>query len=281
MELRTYADILRRRLWIIALVVIVAALYSGYQYYHLHKTIGALKQYQSTVIMHIGLQPTTYSNGQSYGDYIAASETVADQYASGPYFTASSFDNQVAQQIQADQSQIAQKFGANANLGNLDPGAIGGAITASHVHTLVTVTVTWDTPAGAWAITNAIGEVTVKNIRSYVGFVVGENTTAGSPSTPVATVTTGSSLQQPQVEAQVVSPASDPGTIAGPQASRTTLLLVLVVVALIIGIALAFLLEYLDDRIRRREDVVQLLQLPVYGEVPHAPTPGQSRVSHP
>ncbi len=276
MELRTYADILRRRFWIIALVVILAALYSGYQYYHLHKTIGALKLYQSTVIMHIGLQPTTYSSGQSYGDYIAASETVADQYASGPYFTAASFDNQVAQQIQADQSQIAQKFGANANLGNLDPGAIGGAISASHVHTLVTVTVTWDTPAGAWAITNAISEVTVKNIRSYVGFVVGENTAV----TPVATVTTSSgSPSQPQVEAQVVSAASDPGTIPGPQASRTTLLLVLVVVALIIGIALAFLLEYLDDRIRRREDVIQLLQLPVYGEVPHAPTLGQSHAT--
>ncbi len=276
MELRIYAEILRRRFWIIALVVILAALYAGYQYYHLHKTVGTLKQYQSIVIMHIGLQPTTYSNGQSYGDYISASETVADQYASGPYFTDPTFDSQVFQQIQADQGLIEQKFGPGANLGGLTAGDIGSAISATHVHTLVTVTVTWNTPAGAWAIANALSEVTVKNIRSYVGFVVGETTT-GSVATPAPGVTGSNSLpQQPQVTAQVVSPASDPTTIPGPDANRPTLLAVLVVVALIIGIALAFLLEYLDDRIRRREDVVQLLQLPVYGEVPRAPAPGRT-----
>jgi capsular polysaccharide biosynthesis protein len=47
---------------------------------------------------------------------------------------------------------------------------------------------------------------------------------------------------------------------------------VLVLVAFIIGIALAFLIDYLDDRIRSTEDVEQLLQLPVYGQVPRVPS---------
>ena len=52
------------------------------------------------------------------------------------------------------------------------------------------------------------------------------------------------------------------------------LCLLLVLIALIIGIALAFLLDYLDDRIRSKDDVKDLFELPIYGEVPHAPTPG-------
>jgi capsular polysaccharide biosynthesis protein len=52
------------------------------------------------------------------------------------------------------------------------------------------------------------------------------------------------------------------------------LLLVLVLVALVIGIALAFLIDYLDDRVRSKEDVEQLLQLPVYGQVPRVPSIG-------
>jgi len=43
-------------------------------------------------------------------------------------------------------------------------------------------------------------------------------------------------------------------------------------VVLIIGIALAFLIEYLDDRIYSKEAVIQSLELPVYGEIPRVPS---------
>ena len=42
-------------------------------------------------------------------------------------------------------------------------------------------------------------------------------------------------------------------------------------------IALAFLLNYFDDRLYRKEDVTDLLLLPVLGEVPQAPAPGRAR----
>ncbi|QBD78449.1 hypothetical protein EPA93_21605 [Ktedonosporobacter rubrisoli] len=271
MELRSYWKIIWRRGWIIILVVGIIAIYTGYQYYHLAKTPGALKAYQSNVSVRIGLQATQNSTDQSYADYISASETLADELATGPLITSNEFDTEVSQQIQKDMSQITQRFGPQADLGDWqNPGAIGSSLTATRAHSLVTISVTWSTPAGAWAIANAVGEVSVAHISSYLDYEI-RNTTP--------------SLKQrneihPLVSAEVISSATAPALVPGPLASKPTLLLVLVVVALIIGIALAFLIDYLDDRIRNKDEAVQLLQLPIYGEVPPAPTPGRNRSQH-
>ena len=259
MELRDYASIIRRRLWIIVLVVIIVGLYSGYQYYKLHKTPGALKTSQSQVIMLIGLQAasgvTIHSN---YSDYVSVSESIADEYINGPTLTSPSFDHLVYQQLLADEN------GSLANLGGLQEGNIAGALSAGRAHSLVTVTATWPNGAGAQALAKAVGEVTTAHIDEYMDYVVSSN----------ASSSTGSS--RPVIAARIVNSATAPVTVAGSSASKTTLLAALVIVGLIIGLALAFLIEYLDDRIRRANDVVQLLQLPVYGEIPHAPAPGQA-----
>ena len=171
--------------------------------------------------------------------------------------------------------QIKQKFGANPDLGDLtNPGvavgAIKGSLTAGRSHSLVTISTSWNTPAGAWAISNAVGEVVVAHIDEYADYVISVNAT----STPT-TVTTVAN--RPVVAARIILGPTDAATIPGSQANRPLLLLVLLLVALIIGIALAFLIEYLDDRIRKTDDVVQLLQLPIYGEVPPAPLPGNTK----
>ncbi len=271
MELRAYWSVILRRIWVIALVVIVVALYSGYQYYKIRKTPGALHAYSSNVTLLIGLQaPTKITTG--YSDYVSVSESIADGFATGPAITSSKFAQQVYTQINADMPQIKQKFGSNPDLGDLaNPGvavgAIKGSITAGRSRNLVTVSVSWNTPAGAWAIANAAGEVSVAHINDYTDYVVSTNITQPTTTAP----------NRPIVAAKVVISATDAATIAGSQASKPTLLLVLVLVALLIGIALAFLIEYLDDRIRKTDDVVQLLQLPIYGEVPHAPSPGNTK----
>ncbi len=271
MELRAYWSVILRRIWVIALVVIVAALYSGYQYYKISKTPGALHAYQSNVTMLIGLQaPTKISSG--YSDYVSVSESIADAFTTGPTITSSKFAQQVYDQVNADMPQIKQKFGTNPRLGDLaNPGAavgaIKGSLSAGRSHSLVTVSVSWNTPDGAWAIANAAGEVSVAHINDYTDYVVTNNATS-----PAVTAS-----ERPIVAAKVIISATDAATIAGSQANRPTLLLVLVLVALLIGIALAFLIEYLDDRLRKTDDVVQLLQLPIYGEVPHAPSPGNAK----
>ena len=261
MELRDYASIIRRRLWIILLVVVIVGLYSGYQYYKLHKTPGALKTSQSQVTMLIGLQANSgVTIHNNYSDYVSVSESIADEYVNGPTLTSPSFDHLVYEQILADESQS----GTHSDFGGLQEGNIAGALSPGRAHSLVTVTATWPNGAGAQAIAKAVGEVTAAHIDEYMDYVISTN----------SSLSTGNS--RPVIAAKVVTDATAPITVAGSSASKPTLLAALIIVGLIIGIALAFLIEYLDDRIRRRRDVVQLLQLPVYGEIPHAPTPGQA-----
>lgn len=271
MELRAYWSIIWRRIWVIALVVGIVALYVGYQYYHLRKIPGALKTYQSSVEFQVGLASSTKATDQNYGDYTGTSETLADTLIASPspILSSKEFDTQVIQQISNDMGLIKQRYGDNPDLGPWnDPGSIGQALGGGRTHAIVTINVTWPTAAGAWAIAHAVGEVSVAHIGTYLDYVI-----TNDP----AHISTDPKYVQPAVTARLISDATDPGLINGPDASKPTLLLVLLFVALIIGIALAFLIEYLDDRIRKKEDVVQLLQLPVYGEVPHAPALGQGK----
>ncbi|HLG61337.1 MAG TPA: hypothetical protein VKY19_05355 [Ktedonosporobacter sp.] len=264
MELRSYATIIWRRLWVIALVVGIVAIYAGYQYLHLRATPGALKAYQSSTTIRIGLEATAQSTDQFYSDYIATSETLADELVTGGILTSPEFTTQVSRQIQGDLGQIHQRFGTDADLGDWqNPATIGSSLTAARFDTLVNINVTWSTQAGAWAIANAVGEVSATQMSTYLDYEVRNTPTFSQPGA------------HPPASAKVVSAASDPVLVGGPSANRPTLLLVLLLVALIIGIALAFLIDYLDDRIRSKAEAIQVLQLPIYGEIPRTPPAGQ------
>lgn len=266
MELRSYATVIWRRIWVIALVVGIVAIYAGYQYLHLRATPGALKAYQSSTTIRIGLEATAQSTDQLYSDYIATSETLADELVTGGVLTSPEFTSQISRQIQADMGQIRQRFGSNADLGDWqNPAAISSALTAARFDTLVNINVTWSTPAGAWAIANAIGEVSTTQMSTYLDYEVRNTPTFSQSGT------------HPLASAKVVSTATDPAQVAGPAANRPTLLLVLLLVSLIIGIALAFLIDYLDDRIRSKTEAMQVLQLPIYGEIPRTPPAGQHK----
>jgi capsular polysaccharide biosynthesis protein len=258
-ELRHYGTILLRRLWIVILVVGVVLLYVGYQYYTLSKTPGAQTAYQSNISFQVGLQANVHSSDQFYADYQSVAEAQADELVTGPVLTSPEFITQVLRQIQADTDQITQRYGPNTDLGNLnDPAAISSALTASRSHTLVTLSVTWSTAAGAWAIANAIGEVCTTQLSNYLDYEVRATPTASSTNT------------QPQIGVKVISAASEPGRVAGSAEHKVSMLFILLLVALIIGLALAALIEYLDDRIFNSREAMQLLQLPIYGEIPRS-----------
>ncbi|HVB75145.1 MAG TPA: hypothetical protein VNE38_16465 [Ktedonobacteraceae bacterium] len=265
MELRTYWSIIWRRIWVVILVVGVVALYVGYEYYHLHKTPGALKAYSSAITIQVGLVSTANSDPNN-ADYVTVSEALADTLANGPILSSHEFDQDVSNQISQDMSVINQRYGANPGLGDWqNVGAIGGALSAVRVNSLVTITTNWATSAGAWAIANAVGEVSTSKMGVFLDYVVTQDATHTSSS---------GNVQLPAVSARVISSATNPATVAGSSNSKVTLLIALLIVALILGIALTFLLDYLDDRLRDKDQIAHLLQLPVLGELPRAPSAG-------
>jgi capsular polysaccharide biosynthesis protein len=268
-ELRTYGKVLWRRLWIIALVVGVVAIYVGYQYYTSHKSSGASVSYQTNVDIRIGLQAPEHSSNQTFTDYIAASETLADEFATGPTLTSSAFGDQVVQQIQTDMPTITARFhndNLHEDLKNVtDTSAIISALTATRIHSVIIIDVSWSTEAGAWAIAHAVGEVVTAHISNYLSYQVNNTTT--------------NNIYYPVAAARVINNTNTITPVTSLIATRTSLLLALLVVGLILGIALAFLVEYLDDRIHETYEVVQTLQLPIYGEVPRAPTLGHTHTN--
>jgi capsular polysaccharide biosynthesis protein len=261
-ELRAYGTIIMRRLWIIAPIVLIVALYVAYQTYILYRTPGALRAFQSATTLRIGLQATPQSTDQNYSNYLTISETLADEIITAPVLNSQEFAVEVSHQIQRDMPILTQRFGPNPDLGTWqDPRAIASAISTSRIHNLVTVTVTWSTPAGAWAVANAVGEVSEAHISRYLDYVI--RTTP----TPPARENTA----HPLVAAKIISSASEAAPVSGSASNRPLLLLALLLVACVASIALAFLVEYLDDRIRSGEDVEDLLSLPIIGEIPQAP----------
>lgn len=273
MELRVYAKIIARYIWLVILIVGVVTAYSGYQYYKLRKIPGALTAYNSNISLQIGLDATTKGDPNP-ADNVTVSEALADTLVMGPILSSREFGSDIARQVEQDMSEIEQRY-PNADLGNTDwqnptdstLSALAGALTSTRAHSVVTISVNWSTAAGSWAIANAIGEIGASRMGQYLDYVVATDYTHNT--------TTGNYIQ-PEVSARVVSAASVPGIVPGSSASKLTLLILLVVVALALAIALAFLLDYLDDRLRTKEDITDLFQLPVYGEVPHAPTLGHS-----
>lgn len=266
-ELRTYWSIIWRRIWVVALIVGVVALYVGYQYYHLRKTPGALKASSSAITIQVGLQSTTKGDPNN-ADYVTVSEALADTLTTGPILTSHEFDQAISDQIGQDMSLIDQRFGANADLGDWhNTGAIGSSLNAVRVHSLVTITTTWATAAGAWAIANAIGEVSSTRLGTFLDYVVTNDVSHSS--------TTGGTFEQPAVSARVIASATDPATVAGTASNKVALLIALLLVSLAIAIAVTFLLDYLDDRLRSKEQIMHVLELPVLGNIPRAPTPGR------
>jgi hypothetical protein len=217
--------------------------------------------------MQIGLQSNN-NNDPNYADNITVSESLGDALITSPILSSSEFDSDVSQQIGKDMGQITQRYGANPALGDWqNASAIGGTLSAVRAHSLVTVTATWPTPAGAWAIANAVGEISTDHISTYISYVIAQNTSSLANN------------GQPAVTAKLISSASNAATVPGSSVSKQTLLVLLLVAALVIGIALTFLADYLDDRIRSKDAATSLLQLPIYGEVPRTPRVGNSQSS--
>ncbi|TAK20436.1 MAG: hypothetical protein EPO26_17835 [Chloroflexota bacterium] len=188
-----------------------------------------LPSYQATVILGVLPRNVPALSGNQYGDYYL--------------YIASEFLNDDVMAIVESRGFYEAILRRNAGR---PEGSPSGVIRAKKSHRVVTFTVSSDRGSDALAIAQGIGDVLLQPTGEETRYVA-----AFSAQDPVITV-----LDPPRL---TVEPGVQRGAL--DVAVRTLL-------GLIVAIAVAFLLHYLDDTIRDAADAERLLGLPVLGEIP-------------
>lgn len=228
MELKAYACIVRRYLWLVlGLPLVVLAISLGLQVLR-----GPQPQlYRATISLLIDVPPLPVEPGMGFDPRQSAAEAaefLVDDFSQ--FVTKEAFARLVSQQLAEQGIEIPA-------------GAINASESSERRHRVVTLWVTWPDPQEAAAIARAAGEVAQTGIDEYFA------------RSGVVTV-----IQEP-----IVAP------VAPPLQQRLELPL-RVLLALLVGLGAAFLLDYLDDSVRTAEEAEALLDAPVLGEIPANPS---------
>jgi capsular polysaccharide biosynthesis protein len=183
--------------------------------------------YTTSLSFSIGLKPEKPANGEENYYTALASEYLIDDLAE--VVRGSEFASAVSQRLQTQGITIP-------------PGALQGSTQAGKLHRIMTVGMTWGNPDELAAIADAVIQTIQEDAPTFMPRLFAQNGAAYLVNRGgVAAVGTG--LRQ-----KLEFPLK-------------------LLIALAAGIALAFLVDYLDDRIRGREDV-ERLGLSVVGEIP-------------
>lgn len=234
MELRRYAHIMWKRGWIILILVLATGLLSI--------NWGAPRRpllYQAQFRVTVGLTPeergpTTYTYDRYYT--WLTSEYIVD-----------SFSEMVKSQAFAE--DVSARLSQGEKPIHVPAGAIQGSTVSEQVHRILTITITWNDREQLEAIANAAIRALQEENAKYFA----QLGTAG------ATVYV--------IDAPTIAPVR-------PGLREKLDIPIRLFLALLAGIALAFLLDYLDVTVRDHEDV-EALGIPVIGRIP--PLPGRRR----
>ena len=194
---------------------------------YLALTPRAAQAYSASMRFVVGIKPEASS-----GDYYTY-----DRYYT--WLTAEYLVDDLSEVVKS--AAFAKDVAALAQL-DVPVGAIQGATSAGKLHRILTVSVTWGDAEQLARIANAIVATLTQHGESYFAQLATTNTAIANIDPPIVTPV-GRSLRQ-----------------------RLDLPLRLIL-ALIAGVALAFLLDYLDASIRHRADLAAL-GLPILAEIP-------------
>jgi capsular polysaccharide biosynthesis protein len=183
--------------------------------------------YTSSLSFSIGLEPENPADGEENYYTALASEYLIDDLAE--VVRGSEFASAVSQRLQAQGITVP-------------PGALQGSTQAGKLHRILTVSVIWGNPEELTVISEAVIRTIEDEAPSFMPRLFAQNGAA-------YLVNRGS-----------IAPVA-------PGLRQRLELPLKLLIALAAGIALAFLVDYLDDRIRGREDV-EPLGLIVVGEIP-------------
>ena len=227
MELRQYAQILYRRWWIPVALVILTGLFSAIQ---LRPWQTPAPTYTASLRVLIGVAPATAADAAAYDPRYYAwltSEYLVDDFTQ--VVRSDLFAQKVSERL-ADQGI------------SVPAGAIQGSAATGQLHRIITLNLSWPDQAQLAAIAQAAADELVQNADFYVRQL-------GSDPTMV-TLLDGPAFGQ--VGQSLRSRLEFPFRLG---------------LALILGLGLIFLLDYLDTSIRTRQDLDEL-GLAVVGEIP-------------
>ena len=229
MELREYWSIVRRRWWVVAIVTGVAFLASA--------SIGlrGATAYRTDMRIAISTLPSAVPASQLYFDPTYYSNLNSEYLAD---------DMSEFMHSEAFASEVRRELATGRNL-NVDVNTIINSTRTKKTHRFIDVTVTSATPEDGKEIAEAISRLLSDppRIAQYLAALTAYDT-----------------------QMRVISPPEThrantiPGLIS--EVGLRTL------IGLLIGIALAFLLDYLDTSVRSRDEAEDLLRLPVLGTIP-------------
>lgn len=227
MELLEYWRILRRRWWIPLLLTLAVALLSAIQ---LRPWQTIPPTYSASMRLLIGVLPVTDADLTNYDARFFAwqtSEYLVDDFSE--VVKSSLFAQNVSSRL-VDQGII------------VPAGAIRGSSDTSRQHRILTVTINWPTSDELTAIANAVKEELLENNAFY--------------------------FEQLSTENSRVTILDEPTIHTVGQGPRTQLEWPLrVVLALIVGVGLIFLLEYLDTSVRNYQEL-EAMGFDVVGTIP-------------
>lgn len=183
--------------------------------------------YTTSLSFSVGVQPQDPASGEEAYYTALASEYLIDDLAE--VVRGSEFAAAVSQRLQAQGIAVP-------------PGALQGATQPGKLHRILTVGITWGNPDELAAIGEAVAATIEQEAATFMPRLFAQNGAAYL-------------VNQGGV-----------GEV-GPSLRQRLEFPLRLLLALAAGIVLAFLADYLDDRIRSREDVEQM-GLNVVGEIP-------------
>ncbi len=183
--------------------------------------------YTTSLSFSIGLKPENPDDGEENYYTALASEYLIDDLSA--VVRGSEFANAVSRRLQGQSITVPA-------------GALQGSTQAGKLHRILTISITWGDPDQLPAIADAVAQTIEAEASTYMPRLFAQNGAA------------------------YLVDRSGIGTV-GPGLRQRLEFPLRLLIALAAGIALAFLVDYLDDRIRGREDV-ETLGLTVVGEIP-------------
>ncbi len=227
MELRAYWAIIRRRWWLPVVIVALTALW----------WLAAERPWRP--------RSAIYTTSLSFTVGVRPEPRTGDYYTYDRYYTWLA-----AEYLADDLSEIVRRSAFAAAVSRrladrgitVPPGAIQGSTQAGKLHRLLTLSISWGDAGQLAAIADAAAEVLSEEAGAFLPQTLAD-----------------------EVEARLV----DRGTIVpvGPGLRERLDLPLRIFLGLMVGLALAFLLDYLDDSVRDRADL-EALGIVVIGEIP-------------